>query len=342
MKKNKLQTEGAEAIEATEQGKSKKRATKATASVGLILFLLDKLTDSIYYAFCNGFFAKIFTAYSKEQDAFERGFLRNHFISTKVKNIVWKIRQYISKMFETSWFLGKTKNTTRSWLGIPLKSYGKATFFFGVYTVIVYLIRLIVPNLSESDLGVLITGLSLCIISLPMFLSKDTLARALETGVITNMLCEECLGYRKEAFDVAAKSSRVKSNILIFSGMLLGMITLFIHPLYLILTMALLLALLIVLNTPEIGVLLSIFFLPFLAFFETPSIILGIIVFITAISYFIKLIRGKRLLKIELLDLAVLLFFALILFSGLITGSTSCQGRGYRIRNAYESSRDRR
>lgn len=319
MKKNKVQTDGAEVLENTESKVSKKRAKKSTASVGLILFLLDKFTDSIYSAFCNGFFGKIFTSYSKEQAAFENGFLRNHFISSKFKDVFWRIRRRISKMFETSWFLCKSKNTASSWLGVPLKSYGKATFFFGVYTILVYLIRLIVPNLTESDFGCFITGLVLCLISLPMLLSKESLARALDSGVITNMLCSEFLGYRKESFEITLKSSRTKSNILIFLGMLLGMVTIFIHPLYLILTILLLLALIIVLNTPEIGILLSIFFLPFLSFFESPSTILATIVFITVISYFIKLIRGKRLLKIELLDLAVLLFFALIFFSGAIT-----------------------
>ncbi|MBQ2999782.1 MAG: O-antigen ligase family protein [Clostridia bacterium] len=321
LKKNKVQAEGAEVLEATESKALKKRTKKSTASVGLILFLLDKLTDSIYSAFCNGFFGKIFTSYSKEQAAFENGFLRNHFISAKFKAVFWKIRLRISKMFETSWFLCKTKNTARSWLGVPLKSYGKATFFFGVYTVLVYLIRLILPNLTEADLSSLITGVVLCVISLPMFLSKESLARALDSGVITNMLCSEFLGYRKESFEITLKASRTKSNILIFLGMLLGMLTLFVHPLLLVLAILLLMALLIVLNTPEIGVLLAIFFLPFLSFFAVPSTILGMIVLITAISYFVKLIRGKRLLRMELLDLAVLLFFALIFFSGAITVS---------------------
>ena len=320
LKKNKLQTADVEVTEETIQT-NQKVSKKRTASVGLILFLLDKLTDSIYSALCNGFFGKIFTSYSKEQASFENGFLRNHFISTKFKDVFWRIRRRISKMFETSWFLCRTKNTARSWLGVPLKSYGKATFFFGVYTILVYLIRLVVPNLNRSDIGCLITGISLCLISLPLFLSKESLARALDSGIITNMLCSEFLGYRKESFEIAVKSSKTKSNILIFAGMLLGMMTLFVHPLYLLLAIVLLLALIIVLNTPEIGVLLSIFFLPFLSFFESPSTILAIIIIITAISYFVKLIRGKRILKLELLDLAVLLFGALIFFSGTITAN---------------------
>ena len=319
MKKNKLQTEDAEVMDSAERKITKKHTAKSSASIGLILFLLDKFTDAIYSALCNGFFGKIFTVYSKEQSAFENGFLRNHFIGSKVKSVFWKIRLRISKMFETSWFLEKTKNTARNWLGVPLKSYGRSLFFFGMYTVIVYGIRLLVPNLNQADFSALITGLVLCIISLPMFLSKETLAQALDSGVITSMICSDFFGYRKESFEFSLKSSRVKSNILILLGMLLGMVTLFIHPLYLILAILLLLVFLIILNTPEIGVLLSIFFLPFLSFFESPSTILGIVVLITAISYFVKLIRGKRLLRIDLIDFAVLLFFILIFFSGVIT-----------------------
>ncbi len=313
MKKNKIHTADA-GIDSEER-----KSEKSTASLGLILFLLDKLSNAIYHALCNGFFAKIFTAYSKEQETFENGFLRNHFISAKFKSFFWKIRQYISKAFETSWFLNKTKNTARSWLGVSLRSYGKSLFFFGVYTVIVYLIRLVVPSLPHSDIGYLITGLSICIIALPTFLSKDSLAQALDSGILTNMLCSEFLGYRKECFEIAQKGSRIKNNILIFLGMILGMFTLFIHPLLILLSLLLILAVVIILNTPEIGVLFALFFLPFLSFFDIPATILGIEVLLTAISYFIKLIRGKRILRIELIDLAVLLFFLLLFFSGTIT-----------------------
>ena len=314
MKKNKTH-----AADVAKKDSASKKSEKSTASISLVLFLLDKLSNAIYHALCNGFFAKIFTAYSKEQRAFENGFLKNHFISAKFKVFFRRIREYISKAFETSWFLNKTKNTATSWLGTPLKSYGKAVFFFGLYTVLVYFIRLFVPGLNSSDIGYLLTGLVACIVALPTFRSKDSLAYALDSGVLTNMLCSEFLGYRKECFEIPNQASRAQNNILIFVGMILGMLTLFIHPLIIALGILLLLATVIILNTPEIGVLFSLFFLPFLSFFDIPATVLGILVMITTISYFIKLIRGKRLLRFELMDLAVLLFFALIFFSGTIT-----------------------
>ena len=313
MKKNKIHT--------ADVGKDSavKKSEKSTASLSLVLFLLDKLSNAIYHALCNGFFGKLFTAYSKEQESFENGFLKNHFISTKFKVFFRKIRQYISKSFENSWFLNKTKSTSRSWLSVPLKSYGKAIFFFGVYTVLVYLIRLVIPSLNRSDVGYVLTGLAACIVALPTFRSKESLARALDSGVLTNMLCSDFFGYRKECFELPRKPSRAKNNILIFIGMIFGMLTLFVHPLLLLVFLLLILAFIIILNTPEIGVLLSLFFIPFLSFFDIPATILGIVVMLTAISYFIKLIRGKRLLQIELMDLSVFLFFLLLFFSGTIT-----------------------
>ena len=316
MKKNKIH-----AADVAKDSKPKK--TKKTASIGLILFLLDKLSNAIYHALCNGFFAKIFTSYSKEQEAFETGFLKNHFISAKFKAFWRRVRQYISKAFETSWFLNKTKNSARSWLGVPIQSYGKAIFFFGLYTVLVYWIRFFVPSLNRSEIGYLLVGIGACIVSLPLLRSKDSLAYALDSGILTNMLCYEFLGYRKECFEIPTNPSATKNNLLIFFGMILGMITLFIHPLLILVALLLVFACAIILNTPEIGVLFSLFFLPFLSFFDAPGTILGMIVLLTAISYFIKLIRGKRLLHIELMDLAVLLFFLLIFFSGTITAGGS-------------------
>ena len=290
------------------------------APFSLIFFLLDRLADVIYHGLCDGFFGKLFTAYSKEQAMFNEGFLKNHFSSgTKLRIYVRKLREYVSGSFESSFIINKLQHLIKAFLAISLKHYGNALFAFGAYTVLIYFIRLFVPGLVPSDAGVAITGLILCIISLPMMLSRDHVAGAVGKATITRALFVDAFGYREESFEARTHNSRLKSNLLILFGMLLGILTLYIHPLVILVTLTTAIGVVLILTSPEIGVLLAITLCPFFSVFQSPAIILGLVVLVTAISYCIKLIRGKRVLKMELMDLAVLVFMIMLYFSGAIT-----------------------
>lgn len=289
------------------------------AAFSLFVFLLDKLADKIYQAICDGFFGKIFTAYSSEQGAFEDGFLKNHFISVKFKLYFRKFRQFLSRSFSSSRVLGRIKTNSGALLSIPLKAYGSAVFAFGLYTVVVFLIRWAFPTLVSANVEYLWTGIVLCVISIPVLLSRDSLARALGKGCITGMLFRDAFGLREETFALKPRLKRSQSNLLLFGGMLLGLLTLFVHPWIILAAITIVILLSVVFSSPEVGVLLSIFLIPFLSFFEHSALLLGILISVTAISYLIKLVCGKRILKFELLDLAIVLFWILLYLSGVIS-----------------------
>ena len=303
----------------------KKKKTKQTSAaeystISLFFFLLDKLSYAIQNAIANGFFGKIFTSYSKEQEAFDQGFLKGHFQSgTKFKFYFRKIREYLSKEFEHSWFINKLSRLAMSLLALPLKAFGRFFFAFGAYTVLVYFVRWLLPDVADSQIGFAISGIVLCILALPMLYSKDNIAQALKNARITHSILIDGLGFREEAFSVETDTRRAKSNILFFLGMLLGLSTLFLNPITILLGIFVLIGICMILSNPEIGVIFALFFVPFLSALPSPAIFLGLLVLITSISYFIKLIRGKRILKIELLDLFVMFFLFAIYFSGAIT-----------------------
>ena len=58
-----------------------KKTNKATdfVAVGIFVYLLDRFADWFYASIVEGFFGKIFTAYSAEQSALENGFLKHYF-----------------------------------------------------------------------------------------------------------------------------------------------------------------------------------------------------------------------------------------------------------------------
>ncbi len=307
-------------MKANKNAATDKSRTSGLSSAGFIIYWLDLLVTSIYHALSNGFFGKIFTSYSKEQKAFESGFLKNHFTTgTKLQQYFRNVRQYISRSFQTSYFVQKLESFFRSLLAIPLKSFGNLLFSFGAYTILVYFVRLLVPGLAESDVEYAIYGVILCIVSVPMLWSNDNLATAVENGMITRSLFVDAFGFRDETFQIKTKTSKSGSNYMILFGMFFGILTLFVHPLSIILVLLSIVGVSLILSSPELGVVFALFFLPFFSFFESPAIGLGMLVLFISISYCIKLLRGKRILKIELLDLAVLLFLLVLFFSGTIT-----------------------
>ncbi len=288
--------------------------------ISFIIFYLDKLSDCIYHALANGWFAKLFTAYSKEQSAFEEGVLDHFFSSgTKIGFYIRWIKQQLSKRFESSFCLEKIRKYSSGFLATPLKSFGNLFLSFGIYTILIYFIRELVPGLLPADTEMILIGFAICILSIPMLVSRDNLAKTIGKGRITRSIFLDSFGFRAESFEVRTKQTHAKANLMILLGMALGLLTLFVSPLLILLVLALIIGLILIFVSPEIGVLLSIFALPFLSFFESPAMMLGMMVLLSSISYFIKLIRGKRIFKLEIMDLAVLLFLVTLFFSGTIT-----------------------
>lgn len=292
-----------------------KHATKSVT-----VTLLDKLSNSIYNALKNGFFGRLFTSYSKAEESFENGYLKDHFtIHSGLRVFFRNIRKYLSSSFESSFFLNKTAAAARQLVSMPLKSYGNFLFAFGLYVIIVYILRLFLPVFPASGIETALLGLLTCIISIPMTLSQDNVASAVGKSKILGALFSDVFGFRDENFNIETKISRLKSNLLIILGILLGVSTLYISPLWIFGAILALIIVALIFAVPEIGVILSLFAVPFLSFVKSPAVALGILVAITIASYLVKLIRGKRIFKIELIDLSVVFFLVIIFLSGAIT-----------------------
>lgn len=290
------------------------------SSISLIFFLLDQLSDKIYYALCNGFFGKIFTAYSSEQRAFDQCVIRRKIVSMpRIASFFKRIREYLAQSFETSFFLAKLNKLCSSFLTVPLRSFGVFFVSFGTYTTLIFFLKWIAPNFESAEMSFGLIGVFSCILGFPMMLSRKSIAGSILESKIANFLLIRMFGFRREALETKPHPSRSVSNVIFLSGMVLGLLTFFVHPLYMILGLASVIGVAMLFSTPEFGILLAIFLLPFLYVTSSPSIFLGLLIFTTAISYVIKIVRGKRLFKMEIIDITILAFGALILCSGITT-----------------------
>lgn len=306
--------------------KSQKSSDKKTppsaknATISIFVYLLDRFADWFYTSIIEGFFGKIFTSYSAEQAALENGFLKHYFMGNKkTKEYSRKARAFLSRNFEDSYFLKKITKFVFSFKTMSIRAYGNFLMSFGIYTIIIYYVKMFVPSLTASDIGALIVGLISCIISLPMLFSKGTLVSSVGNSVFTRLLFAEAFGFRKEIFSEDKPKSKKHANFMILLGMICGVFTLLVDPLIIPLSILTFVIIALVFSTPEIGVLLSIFLIPFFTFFSNPTISLSILVLSTFLSYIFKIIRGKRIIKIELLDIFIIMFIVMLYFGGVIS-----------------------
>ena len=304
--------------------KERKKAIRGIAAFSLLISLFDRLGDIIYNAVINGFFGRIFTSYTKFRERIANGFLGHIFAKNgKFKRFFRNIRKFLAKNLDSSFSMSFASSAINKLCSLPLQYYGNFGLFFGVYTIVVYCIRRFIPDMSMPSSIDLYIGILSVVMSFPMLFSRISLAYSIRNSVLGRAIFKHTFGFSDESFESKKASSHGKGNLMLFFGLLAGLSTFFISPLFIILFILAAIILTLIATMPEIGVLLTIAVLPFLSFFKLPSVILVSLVLITTFFYLIKLIRGKRIFKLEIADIAVLLFgFLIILSSAFSAGGT--------------------
>lgn len=320
MKKKEKKIKYSSGADSQSEGDSASRKRAGAFSLSIILHFIERLTNSAYNALINGIFGIVFTSYSAEQRAFERGAVKGYFTgNSRVERIFRNTRQSLSKAFETSFLMGWIDRGLNRLLSTPLKLYGNFLLSFGLYSALVYVVRIFLPTLVTPDLSFLVTSFVMILASLPLLASRVSLASAVGKGRILRLILIEAFGFKEEDFELTAVRRRGRLNGSIIWGMAAGIATVFLHPAYIIAASLFLAVMAMIIATPEMGVVLSIFMIPFCSFLDYPSAVLIIFVLVTTCGYVIKLVRGKRILKLEILDLMVLIFGLVLFMSGVIT-----------------------
>ena len=296
--------------------KEKSHRSGGIAALSLLISLFDRLGDLIYDALINGFFGRIFTSHSSLRNKFSNDFIPTHVgKSGRIRRFLRKVRKFFASSLESCVVLSLATTSINKLSSLPLQYYGNFGLFFGVYTIVVYCIRTFVSSLAAPSSSYLWIGIVTTVFSIPMVFSRISLAISIKNSVFGRALFKDALGLPDECFEGKSRFSRGKGNIMLLLGLLAGISTFVIHPLYIIITISALIVMALIAVSPEIGILLTIVALPFLSFFKYPSFVLAILITVTAFFYLIKLIRGKRTFKLEALDITILIFGILILLS---------------------------
>jgi O-antigen ligase len=209
-----------------------------------------------------------------------------------------------------------------------------------------YLLKISILNKPETLAMDLIASIALAVFGGLLIISKQSLYCALHGSRICNALLFRILGFsekRDKSFielldkdknnkndkndkldrndkNGSSGSSKGRKIVCFLIGMIFGILTFFVSPIYICLGMMGIIILYAILCYPEAGFLGILFVLPFLP--PGNLIITGAAPCILVSGcYFLKLIRGKRTFTFQIFDLFVLMFCGLILFSGFVSVS---------------------
>ena len=276
----------------------------------IILTALDRFCAYIYHLIKTGFFGYIFSGYPGEMKAP----LFSRIRTSKIARHSAEVRYGLCRRLETSVIINGFVFFLRYLLGCRLKIYG--TFFasFGVYTAFTAFLYSMFSGETSSIAAHpdILPALVMLFASIPLVMSKRTLSQALLESLIGRVLLRVTGFAPEDVAETRGEGGHLTTALLL--GGICGAMTYAVSPLWILLGMAALLWLYLVLIRPELGVLTLFFAMPLF-----PTMLLGAVTAYTFLCYCIKLFRGKRILRIEPIDITAIAFGVLLFFGGTVS-----------------------
>jgi len=272
--------------------------------------VFDKISEKLFAFLKGGMFGYFFTSYDKANEKYQRRVKRKRRVHNNGP------RRKISKAIEKSFFVNIIPKFIELIFRTSTRDFGITMLVMGAVTTVLYPLRAQILFIYITEFTFL-TGIIICLCSVPLLISSKTLATNLYTSKICNGILFKFLGFDKERMRAMTEKDRHSSaNLAFLFGLLLGVLAYFIEPVKVVGIFFLLVLAYTTLRTPEIGTVAIVFALPFVS--VNALCIACAYVFV---CYVIKCTIGKRTFKFEYLDIFVALAMAAIMLRGLISKS---------------------
>ena len=277
----------------------------------VIFSLLLRFSDCLRKKFAESFFGYLLCgSYRHENESV------SEFVSRKLR---FKQRAYIpfkrfmAKNVEKSFIIRKIDTNLKKVPNTYLKTLGTFIFSFGLFVSISFLVKKFAFSLSDTNIFQLYLGIVFAFLGGIITSSSKKISEAINESKILSFLLFSVLGLKKLPVSHDSKHTG-RGNIAFLIGIAVGMLTFIVSPYFILLAFLFIILGYLILKTPECGVVCIFLTLPFLSTVNV-SVLCAFVTF----SWLLKLIRGKRTLSMNALDLSVLTFAAVIFLGGIIS-----------------------
>lgn len=291
-----------------------KRSFSDYVSASLILPFFYSIAQFFYRSVRESAIGTFFCSYDQENEAIESGLLAR--LRKKLRfseRVMRPMRFKIAAQFDNSAIFSSLRTYCARLAGMSLGTYGLSCLFFSFFSSIIYVLRYM-TNKDTSYADILISG-SVLLIGICFVASHQHLSDVLCQSKLSSFILFKLCGVNEEYFRKVPRTQG-KTIAAILVGALLGLLTAALSPLFVVIGVFGIGAAFLVYKIPEAGVVAILFFTPFL-----PTMVLVAFMMYLLVCFFLKYLRGKRVIHFAWLDFAVLLFMAVLLFAGLFSAA---------------------
>jgi len=289
------------------------KKTKRRSNGSLLAAFTDRMTAKIYSFFVNG---RVGDMLSSNDTLCKRSFLART-IEEKKRSNKHTLLNYPDALMERS-VSSRVAHLIRAFLAsAKLNVYGMFFVFYGLISAIAYLIPAFVSGFDSFDRYAVILSGVITIAALPLLFSSQSAVTALANSKFLGRMILNVLCVPRERLKVKRQYG---GTVCVFVSALLGMIcggiSFLTHPLFVPIVMLCITAVFLVFALPETGVIITLAALPFMQYLPSPHIALFIMILITAVSYFCKVLQRKRQFTLSPEITMVMLFCGFIAVGG--------------------------
>ena len=201
------------------------------------------------------------------------------------------------------------------------RTYGWFSMTFGLVSLFLHLAEYYFSSSPSDELSQLIIGAVFAIISIPLMLVDIPICEALQRFPVTDYIIFEFFSMRRTAAD----KKRKKSHPII--GMILGIVPAifgFFFPMEAV-VLVLVTTLFVTASfvSPELPFLFTLMLVPYTTLFEYSEELLVAVSLLTLLSFFSKVMLGKRYYSVNISDICIIVFAAVVVIFGVIGGGAA-------------------
>lgn len=224
-------------------------------------------------------------------------------------------------LFEESATVGAFRRLKKSILRSDMMS----AVLFIVFSVLFVFVARVAKETASGSLVLVKTFADLLVIILfavPSLLMgfanrHRSLGELISESKLLQIFFNDILGVGDEYYYEYKRKAISKPSNSVLLALIIGVISYFVSPFYIVISILLASFTLLVASVPEAGVMAVVFFMPFIDLFAQAESVLIAFAAITEISVLIKITRKKRKLHMSLIDAFVLLFAAFTFLGGI-------------------------
>ena len=224
------------------------------------------------------------------------------------------LSKFFELVFEKSRAISAIQSFNRILASLSLNAYGMFFSVYGLTSSFMYYISISMNGKNTNGTSAIIVPLIIFVCSIPMLLTGRSVSDVIADSRIVKRIVLHIFSIPEEKLRAdKAYGGTEYSFMLSILALLLGILTYFIHPAYVLVIFGIIIVASLIFSNPETGVLLSVAIAPFLQYTQYAKLVLIIMIVVTMLSYTQKLIRRQRTVAFSSESIFALIFCAFLL-----------------------------